>query len=429
MTLSRLAPVAVALGLLVPSGALGAPLGFSDPAPVGSGDVGQTAAAVGTGGAALLAATVNAGDPRQEGVRAWSRTAPGAPWTQDTLAHDLSEARDVQAAVTRQGDRVVVWSQIHGTSDRVAYAIRDQGGALRQTGSFAVRDGYSATPRLAVLGSGIVLLAFRDNSTLRVARAAAGATAFAAPRTVATGASALAIAPAGPGATLLWSSTPGRRGTPRTLRAVRLRDSGRVTGAVEVVSHDATASVRLGGISGGRAIASWIRPAKGSRVAAAFTRSLTPDGRPARVFPAPGTPRSPATITEDADDVQLGAIAGVGGNPFGFRTLMSASRFGGVWFRVVAPGGPAAMVGVPRPALDGTRQLIAYTQSTDAPGPASYDVVVAQRDNVDAPVQTGVVDSGVTTSDGAGLVLAQAGSRLMLAWPAPGGGWRVSERS
>ncbi|MEP6952895.1 MAG: hypothetical protein ABI950_02390, partial [Solirubrobacteraceae bacterium] len=152
-------------------------------------------------------------------------------------------------------------------------------------------------------------------------------------------------------------------------------------------------------------------------------------GRPARPFPTPGTPRAPATVVGVRDDdIQLGAIAGFGGDPFGFRTLMSAARFGGVWIRAATPGGPAGMVGDPRPALDGTRQLIAYTQSADKPGPVGYDVVVAQRDNIDAPVQTGVVDGGVSARDGSGLVLAQAGPQLLLAWPATGGGWRVSER-
>ncbi|MEP6953206.1 MAG: hypothetical protein ABI950_03980, partial [Solirubrobacteraceae bacterium] len=295
MTLFRLAPVAVALGLLAPSCALAAPFGFSDPVTVSGGDVSQTAAAVGAGGGALLAATMSPTEYTQEAVHAWSCRAPGAPWTQDTLSSDLSEARDVQAAMTPDGRRVAVWAQIHSLSNRVAYAIRDHGGALRQTGSFAVRDAYSASPRLAVLPSGIVLLAFRDISTLRVARLSARATRFAAPRTIATGASGLAIAPAGPGATVAWTSTPGRTGAPRTLRALRLRDTGRATGSVLVVSHNATARVRLGGVSGGRAIASWLRPARGSQPPAAFTRSLDPDGRPARPFPTPGTPRAPAT--------------------------------------------------------------------------------------------------------------------------------------
>lgn len=420
---SRLVLAAIAATLLLPGSAAAAPLGFSDPVPVGAGDVEQTAAAVGDAGEGLLATTT------QDGVRAWSRPAAGATWTEDTLARGLSEARDVQAAITRDGGRIVAWAQVHGSSNRVAYAIRDRAGTLRQTGSFPVRSGYSASPRLAALPSGIVLLAFRDDSTLRVARAAARASTFGAARTIATGASTLAIAPAGPGATVLWSSTPARRGTPRALRAVQLRDTGRATGAVQVVSHDAAPTVRLSGISGGRAIASWIRPGRGStRAPAAFTRSLSPNGRPARPFPSPGTPRSPATITQDADDVQLGAIAGFGGDPFGFRTVMTASRFGGVWARIAVPGGPSPMTGTPRPALVGTQQLVAYTQATTQPGPASYDVVVAQRENVDAPVQTGAVDGGVTTDDGSGLVLAQSGSRLLLAWPATGGGWRVSER-
>lgn len=391
------------------------PAGFAPGLPVLLGTPSQTAAAVSERGAAVLAVVTADGD--REAVRVASRGRAGAPWRVSSLRVAPREARDVQAVVTPDGMVVVAWAEA-GARNAVGVATGRAGDGLSVT-STPAGSGFAASPRLAVLRSGTVLLAYRDaprggtsGLRLRTVRAGEG---LGRARTVATRVSQVALAAAGGGAVLAWTrSATGR--VPRAAYGLRLGREGAPRERAFLITRDAGRTLRLAGGPDGRSLASWMRPARGTRAAGAFTRSLRPVLRPARPLGAPGLrPRDAATLSAGPDGHALAALPAFGDDPFGFRVLAARSRMGGVWTGVRPLGAPSAMGGTPRPVLaPGGEELVAWTTARTQPGPVAYDVLISGAG--------GTTALGTTSSpDGRGLAVGHAGARVLVAWPMVGG--------
>jgi len=122
---------------------------------------GPLAAAVGSGGEAVVAG-VRRG-PGKDQVAVATRARPGGPWNNRVLGPVVTQARDVQALITR--DRAVVaWAEARRHRQSVVVATGRAGGALTLLRRVPVADAFAASPRLARLRSGAVVLAWRDGT-------------------------------------------------------------------------------------------------------------------------------------------------------------------------------------------------------------------------------------------------------------------------
>ena len=429
--------------LLVPASAWAGPAGFGDPVQVGSGSARQTAAAVNSSGRAVVAWTVQDGPSAALGAAI--RQAAGRPWDV-ALVTTAYLVRDPQAVVTPTGQVALAWSELRRNSNQhyVVTASALPGLPLRISRRIRVPSAFSAAPRLTVLRSGGVLLTYRHvprtgSVQVRTAFRQAGTDRFRDPEIVGRGAASLALAAEGSGAIVAWPSPAPRGGRrARNLYAQRLRNDGSAVGARILVSRLAGAVVRLAGAPGDRAIASWVRPARGpEQPPALFTRSLTPFTRPAQpLVPPVGRvlDRRPAAVVMDGGEALAAAatITDTPGAPFGFRVFAARSLFGGVWAaRRDVAASPNPMVGDPRPLLPGGGEgLIVWSQvGSSTPGQVSYDVLIARRatatGSFGAPERLG---GDLGTNDGRGVIAANAGSRVLVAWPASAGGLYVAER-
>lgn len=439
--------IAVAVALLtgVGTGAApvsAAPLGFSDAAVLGAeqGTVSATAAAIGPTGAAVIAASGFTADGGF--LRVHGRSEAGAPWRPLTLALGVPTARDPQVAVAPGGRLLVAWAQAASPSGGFRLKLADvTGGRLRLLADRTVQGTSEAAigARLAVTAPGTTLLAWRDgrssgDAVLRVAALPRGARRLGSARTIARGVSSVAITAAGGGATLAWTR-PAPAGTPREARALRLRNDATPRDRPALVTRTATSMIRLTGSPSGRTYASWLRRRSGTRPAVAFTRSLLPFGRPAQAVTLPGDlePTRPAAVAAgSADERTLAAVGGTTPTQ-GFAVQSALQNFGGVWHaRRTLTDGFTAMVGSPHALRTPTRNLVVFAAAAPPAGPIAgpppYDIRVAQAPSGRSPEGAVTVATGLRSVDGRGTDADAAGERILVTWPAPGGGVAHVER-
>jgi hypothetical protein len=425
--------VALLAAAAAPATAAGAgPAGFSDPVAIGSGAAHETAAALADDGGGALAWTEL--DRRGPALHVALRDDARQPWRASRLGVGARVIRDPQVVVTPRGDTVLAWSEVAGCGCRqdVALAVAAPRGDVGAVRRFAVANAF-AFPRLVVLRSGAVLLAFRDApprlaARLRVALRPASGGRFGAPRTLATHASRLALAAPGENAVVAWSTPPPRTGADRTLFALRLDDRGRACGAPVVISHAADAEVRLAGSVDGFWIVSWLRPRAAGRPLALFTRAFEQSLRPARpVQPPVGTVfGAPAAVSMAISGRALATATTLGAG--GVSVFAARSIFGGPWTdHQELTAQPCPVIGDPRPVLFG-QPLVLWTQPREQPGAVVYDVLVARRLGHVAFAPPELLSAGAPGGQAGGLVVAMGGEHVLVAWPAPGGGLLAVER-
>jgi hypothetical protein len=433
--------VALLAAAVAPATAVGAgPAGFSDPVAIGSGGVAQTAGALSADGHGAVAWTGLPG--RGATLSIALRDGAGQPWRTSVLGLGGRLLRDPQAVVTPDGDAVVAWGELAdaGRRQTVAVVAAPAGGQPGAVRRFAVGNGFGAFPRVVVLPSGAVLLAFRDATALgpgrlRVALRPASGDRFGAPRTVATRASSLAVARSGGGAVMAWTTPRPRTRAGRTLYALRLDGRGRAGGAATIISRSAGGTeVRLAGSPDGQSIVSWLRPrASGGRPAALFTRMFEPSLRPARPLQPPvGTVfGGPAAVAIGLSGRAMATATALGGEPTGVRVFGARSAFGGPWTGdQELSAQPSPSTGDPRPLLFASGEAVVFwTQARTQPGAVSYDVLVARR----APAQVGFaapqsLSASSPAGQPSGLVVATGGEHVLVAWPGAAGDLLAVER-
>ncbi len=426
--------LAALLAGLLTAPAAPAVTGFGSPAPVGAGGVRTPTAALTTGGESALA-----WDRGTRGVGV-ARRAPRGRWgSLETLGRGATDVRDPQVAVLATGVTVVAWSEVRGRSQRVVAAAAERHGrfgraqVVGRVGSFT-----AAAPRLAVLGGRRLVLLWRDadpdgdRGALRLAfRASSGA--FSRPvRAGEDGVFPAIVATRDDSAVAAWASAD--RTTPE-LRAATLAPGASRLGRPFTVSRSLNGGVRLAAGPEGSVLASWI--ARG-REAVLLTARLAPRRSPAhRLAKLTGSLREPASLAVGPGGAALAAFRLFGApdeSPaVGYRQW-AASGGAAAGFAAPSPltGTGHAVVGAGRPAiLASGEELVVWSQSRDRVGLAAYDVLVARRPpEAVAFAAAEVLGPGPATSDGAGVVLAQAGAQALVAWPSPlpAGGLLVAQR-
>jgi hypothetical protein len=425
--------------------------GFGPPQALDLPVAGPLVTAVGADGEAVVAG-MRRGGAGGERVMVATRARQGASWNVASLGPIVPEARDLQAIVA--GDRVVLfWSEVRRERQSVVLATGRAGGTIGVLRRLPVRNAFSASPRLARLRSGAVVLAWHDGRgrRSRVRVATLGGSRFTSgPRTVGTDAAQVVLAAHAGGATVGWTgsyrgrqkSTPKGvpRARPRRMTIVSLDASGAPTSAARTIARDVDATVHLAGAPDGRLVASWLRPQKilpfpgeargdGPPLnayvpAAAFTRQVLPRPRPARPVPVAGQialgPPGVALLSGDRAALAVRANA-PGGAGINFGIFAASSRAGGPWSDVH----PIAQLGFSRMdpvvvRLAAQDPIIVYTAASVAPGTPRYSVSVDDA--------TGTQILGTTPGlDGRGVGVASTRGRALVAW-LDGTGVQVAER-
>ena len=413
---------------------------------------GPVAAAVAPDGAATVAGLLP-GVPVQARIEVATRSAAGAPWSIAGYATSARVVRDLQVVAGGRGP-VLAWSEARRNSQSVVVATADTGAHLTVRERIPVANGFSAFPRLAVLGSGRVVLAWRDGRTSARARVRVatfdGERFTSAPRTAGTDASQIVIAARGGGATVGWISAHRflprktkaaiRRVAPRSLTLRSLDRRGTPAGEAVTAGRDVGASARLAGAPDGRLVASWLRPQKilpypgedrgdpappSAFVSpVAFTRQMLPAPAPARPVGVAGAVVAGIPhVAFAAPDQAIAALraSAVGAGPQ-FDALTATSTAGGPW---------------PAP------QVLAHLGFSNfdpvVVAPASGPVVVftslipdpagRPRWAVGASQASGTQALGTTSAaDGRGIGVASGGERVLVAWPSTTGGVQVAEQ-
>ena len=386
----------------------------------------------------MLAWTARAGGG--ETLHIATRDGAAQPWQAGQLGPDTHEVRDPQAVVAPDGLAVVAWAEVtRGGRQSVAIATAAGGGVPGAVRRFVVGDGFAAFPRLVVLRSGAILLAFRDArahapARLRVALRATASDSFEAPRTVGSDASSLVVAAAGEGAVMAWATPPRGGSANRTLYALRLDAHGHARGGPVVISRTALATVRLAGSPDGRSIVSWLKPGRSPQGRPPlFTRMFEPTLKPVRLL-APPSGRvvgRPAAVALGASGQTLAAATAIGGEPTAVGVFAARSAFGGAWRgaqRLAAP--PAPSNGDPRALLLVSGEgLVIWSQARVQPVPLRYDILLARRAPGKATFAAPEPLSGAPPSPGqGGLLVTTGGERVLVAWPAAAGGLLAVER-
>ena len=443
--------VTLALVLIVPAPAAGA-----DFTPAQALDLpvrGQLAAAVGADGEAVVAGA--RGDLTDGRVAVATRAGSGARWKTTTLGAGGAIVRDVQAVIGRRGS-VLAWSEIGRRGQAIVIATAAPGGDLAVRARMAVTNASSAFPRLALLRSGAVVVAWRDGRSgsrrARVRVATIDGNRFAsAPRTAGTGgATQIVLAARGAGAAVGWVSRHRslprktrlsvRRVAPRTL-TIRLLDArGLPAGDATIAGRDIGATARLAGAPDGRLVASWLRPQKirpypgedeGAAPPptayinqAAFTRQVLPRLLPARPLPVPsGIAGSVPSVAFDAAGHAVAALSGTAVPNTGpaYDALTAGSTAGGPWSspQLVAHLGFSRFNPVVVAPASGP--VVVYSALLQAPGAPSWAVGAS---DASGPQVLGATSAG----DGRGIAVARAGERVLVAWPSATGGVDVAER-
>ena len=408
------------------------------------------ASAIDAGGAAVVGDVRGTAGKRR--VEVALRGRAGATWTTATLGAEVSEARDVQTVIGGRGV-VVAWAEATRDHQSLVVATGRAGGPLAVRWRLTVVDAFAASPRLARLRGGAVVLAWRDGrsgSRSRVRVATIDGDRFSsAPRTVGTDVAQVVLAARGAGAAVGWTSAyrgrvrktrlsvPRARPRPFTIRTLDAR--GLPSGRPTVVARDVDRTVRLAGAPDGRLVASWLRPQKirpypgeargdGPPPSAyinpvAFTRQLLPRALPAR--PVGGADRFPAstpTVAFDAAGQAVAALRVTSSNMIpAYDIVASTSRAGNAWSapRLIAAVGfsrfdPVAV------APDAGDVVIVHTALIPASGQPAWTVAAA---DVTGPHLLGTTSAG----DGRGIAVARASGRILVAWPL-GGVVQVAER-
>jgi|GEM_PF-6782832 len=401
-------------------------------------------------GAATVAGLLS-DSPVQARIEVATRSAAGAPWRIAGFPTSARLVRDLQVVRGSRGT-VLAWGEVRVHSQSIVVATADAGAHLTVRERVPVANAFSAFPRLAVLRSGAVAVAWRDGRGTRSRVRAAtfdGDRFSSAPRTVGTDAAQIAVAARGSGAAVGWVATqrprirtsrlgvPRARPRPLTIRALDAR--GLPSGRATVVARDVDAKARLAGAPGGRLVATWVRPQKirpypgedrGDAPppsayinSVAFTREVRPRLLPSRPLSAPGQIALgiPSVALTGGGAVAALRVSGLGVPP-AFDALTASSDDGGPW---------------PAP------QLVAHLGFTGLDpvvvAPASGPVVVytaffpaaagAPRWAVGASGPAGPQVLGTTTAaNGRGIAVSRAGERVLVAWPSVTGGVQVAEQ-
>ncbi|HYF25246.1 MAG TPA: hypothetical protein VD931_05870 [Baekduia sp.] len=431
--MARLVTVLVALGLLVLAPAVQAgPSGFSDAQRVGDGTVSQPAAAVLRDGTAVVAWVQRPGGSRLVVAR---RDGPSGPWRVRRLDRGSAWVRDVQVALDQQVRGLsVVWAESTRREQRIMAATAPRGGALGAPARAAVvGSATQAGPRLAVLRDGSALLVLRDGArrdrrpSLRVLRRRTGQPRFADVARIERDGVRPAVAADARGAAVLGWSSPARPGDQgrRELRVLRLTGGGRARGRSQQLSGQTTGRVRLVSAPSGDVVASYTGPAPDGlallrRVVARAGAGLALD--PVTSLGAgPAAWRPPAALAVGRAGRAAAAwtLPAQGTTPF--QVVHALREPSGTWQRFARPAAPTPMAGDPAVHV-WDDAVVAWATARAEPGPATYDVLVAR------PGGAGEVLGTSVGPDGRGLVVASAGPRALLAWPAAGGGMDVAER-
>jgi hypothetical protein len=414
--------------------------------PVG----GQLVAAIGPDGGATVAGLLS-DSPVQARIEVATRSTAGAPWRIAGFATSAQLVRDVQVVSAPRGT-VLAWAEVRRHSQAIVVATADAGAHLTVRERVPVSNGSSAFPRLAVLRSGAVVLAWRDG---RGARARVRVATFdgdrfvRSPRTAGIGAAQVALVARGSGAAVGWvgalrprirkSRVSVARARPRPLTVRSLDARGLPSGPAAVVARDVDATARLAGAPDGRLVASWVRPQKilpfpgDERGDApppsafvnpvAFTREVLPRLLPARPL---GTPQQIAvgvpSVALDAAGHAVAAfrVAHTGGIP-AFDALTAGSDAGGPWTspRLVAQLGFSRFE--PVVVAPAAGPVVVYSALVPAAGPPRWTVAAS------GPAGPQVL--GITTAgDGRGIAVGRSAGRVLVAWPSASGGVQVAEQ-
>ena len=450
MTLLRLLPLA-ALAALAPAAPAAAAFGPAQPLAVPT--AGPLAAALAADGSAAVAGLLPGLAP-QARIELAVRRGAGGPWRIAGFGTSAPVVRDLQVAIGRAGT-VVAWADARRRSQAVVVATADGAGRLTVRRRLALANGFSASPRLAVLRSGAIVLAWRDGRTSARARVRAATIdasgRVGAPRTVGTNAAQVVIAARGAGATIGWTSAHRsapqktrlsvRRPLPRTLTVRSLDARGLPADAAAIAGRDVGPAARLAGAPDGRLVASWLRPQKIRPYAGedegdapppaaivpalAFTRELLPRPIAARPLGLPG--QLSVGVPTVAFDGAAGAVAAVrraapdaNAGP-AFDAVLARSTAGGPWSapQTVAHLGFSNYDPVVVAPPSGT--LVVSTALLPGPGAPRWAVTAS---GARAPQILGA-PSG---SDGRRIAVARSGSGVLVAWPSTTGGVEVAEQ-
>jgi hypothetical protein len=436
--------------VLVSSGASARAASFGGAATVGTTPALATVAVAGGNGTFAFV------EREQAGMVGAVRRGAGSTWTTRTLSTGQAfSVRDPQIAIDPSGTVTALWTVEQSHSVLMA-AVAPPGrgfGAARVVAR--VNDASGANPRLVVLASGRVLVAFDDRALLRPGLLSSQARLKtlvldagrpSAVRDLGVVGAFPAIARAGGGAVLAYvSGAPDCRQSvcaPRPVRATLLGAAGQRTGPTVTVATNSSAAFDPPRVTsaGSDAVVSWVRPAPGTGPSAtAFTREFSTrplralsGARPFPIYGGPGAGTPSIAILAGGD--LLGAAVGLppgGGQPFGGEAQLSLAPGGGTWQTPTVLSGPTGWTTVPHViALGDGGALAVFAQArTTVPGPASYEVTAAERSPTGAVTET-TLGSTLSTDDAGGLSSSVAADgQAIVSWPDTTGGVDVVLRT
>lgn len=411
---------AAAASALAPVAGAAPPTGFSAPVTLAP-DV-QVSGPVVTADAPSGGTTAVAFADTRGGVWAGRVRADGTVGSPLPAASRQRSVRDLQVAMTDQGELVVVWSTVVSSSGRAAvrYAVAAPGrsfSGVRLVGSTGSDSG--ATPRLAALRGGTTAVIFRDlppggrSGVLRYARRAPHGT-FGAPRSLGhDGVSPEIAAAPGGGALLAWARGPIGR---RALEVAAAQRGATLPGRASSVAG-AVRAIQLAAGADGTAWVAWTRRDGAITGFARRTRAAN--------VGAVGPVRALGPVAYGVPHQTIGAAGTVltAWNAQGPGTQPNV-RLASALGSATATGTPVPFDAggfsqtSPLPALLHGAPLVLFTRQVDTPT-FHPEVAVANAATGEAtvlgPAQT-ISTPGV----------ARAGEGVVVAWAAPGGGVAVS---
>lgn len=344
-------------------------------------------------------------------------------WREQDVSGTVDFSRDAQVAVNRHGTVVAAWSQYtRARGNELVVAAGRAGGVVRVIARRGVARASSAYPRLAVLTSERVLLAWRDGTTVRVAPVLGARLGRS--HVVARRAGTIAFAAMRSTAVLAWVNR--YAGSPtRALRSAVVQSAGAPVGRPLLVSRAVPVAVRIAASSEPRAMVSWLRPGTPLK---AYTRQIAPFARPARPVVTGATPTDVPAIDLAPDGsaalAQRVTVPGL----IAFGIVSAHSQSGGVWTRFAPLAAGRPMVGRPHAVALGDRRSLTVWADAATPRPG-YDIRVAVRDAAGGVTRSQVLPTPYLRGDGNGVGVADAGRRVLVAYGAPGGGFAVAELS
>jgi hypothetical protein len=419
---------------------------FGAPATVGSVPTLSTAAVAGGGGTFAFVAG------QQDAIVGAVRRGAGGAWVTRTLQTGADYVlRDPQVVIDPGGTVTAVWTaELPHPALVAATAVA---GAGFGAGHVIARlnDASGASPRMIVLPSGRVLVAFEDRSrlasgqvssydrleTLVLDRGRASAL-----RDIGIVGAFPAIAPAGGGAIISYVA-----GAPRCKDSVCARrpvgatllDSGGarsgpiVTVAQDLVTYYGPPRVTS---TGSLAVVSWVRPGAGSgSPPRPFTREYSTSRSlhaltAARPFPALGGPGAgtPSIAILRNRDLLGGSVGSPPpGGPFGGQAELTLAADQGAWQTPSVLSAPSGWTTVPQVRAEATGGALAvYAAARTVPGPATYDVVAVDRSPTGALTQT-TIGASLDTDDASGISSSVAADdQAIVTWPDANGGVDVA---